>query len=85
MVYGKREEDLEAMLAGTAMIPLNFRKYTIPRRNAPAMHRELETMGVSFSNVYPDLTGIATELRLRLGPPPAHKFCKKCEERRAKT
>jgi hypothetical protein len=30
-------------------------------------------MGVSFSNVYPDLGGLAAELKLRFGPRPTHK------------
>jgi len=84
MIFGTNEENLEWMLAGTSLVPYYFTKYTIPRRLAPAMREELEAMGISFSNVYPDLGGLAAELRTRFGPSPQHKFCRACERARTR-
>jgi hypothetical protein len=78
MIYGTRHEDLEEMLADTPLVPRFFRKYTIPRSKGLVAHKELEAMGISFSNVYPDLGGLAAELRTRLGPVPTQKYCGKC-------
>lgn len=84
MVYGTDERDIESMLLDTALVPRFFRKYTVPRRKAQLVHRELEAMGVSFSNVYPDFGGLATELRTRFGPAPVHRVCKVCDARKAR-
>jgi hypothetical protein len=81
MIYGKDERDIEAMLVDTPIVPKHFRKYTIPRTRARVLHQELEAMGISFSNVYPDFGGLATELRIRFGPAPVHRTCKACEAR----
>src|SRR5207249_158321 len=35
--------------------------------------QELDSLGISFSTVFPDLAGFARELKLRFGPKPAHK------------
>jgi FRG domain len=75
MVYGKDERNVEDMLRNTSLVSDGFfKKYTISRGKAPAMLAELEAMGVSFSSVYPDLGGLATELRIRFGPPSTHIY-----------
>jgi hypothetical protein len=75
-VYGKDERDLEEMLRTNALMTNGYlRKYTIPRSKAPTILGELQAMGISFSSIYPDLGGLAAELRLRFGPPPTHKYC----------
>jgi hypothetical protein len=38
------------------------------RSLAPKLLAEIDGMGISFSTVYPDLAGLARELRLRFGP-----------------
>jgi hypothetical protein len=46
-----------------------FMTFTIPRSKAPNILAELDGLGISFSTVYPDLPGLAQELKLRFGPP----------------
>jgi hypothetical protein len=73
-VYGRDERDLQDMLIGTKLVADGyFKKYLIARAQAPDVLAELEAMGVSFSSVYPDLGGLAAELRLRFGPKPIHR------------
>ncbi len=75
-LYGRDERDFEEMFESSVLSTNGyFKKYTIPRSQAPIVLGELQAMGVSFSNVYPDLGGLASELRLRFGPPPTHKYC----------
>ncbi len=76
IVYGRDKRDLEEALRETPLVTNGyFRKYTIPRAKAPVVLSELESMGISFSSVYPDLGGLAAELRLRFGRSPTHKDC----------
>lgn len=65
-VFGESEVGLEEMLAETSVVQGGyFWKYLVPRSNAGAIFEELDAMGVSFSTVYPDLGGLAKELRFR--------------------
>jgi hypothetical protein len=65
-VFGEDEAGLETMLADTTVVHGDyFRKYLFLRSNARAIFQELDGMGVSFSTVYPDLGGLAKELRFR--------------------
>jgi len=45
-----------------------FIKYVFLRSLAPKLLAELDGLGISFSTVYPDLAGLAKELKLRFGP-----------------
>jgi hypothetical protein len=75
-LYGRREEDLETQLGPTELVSGGyFRKYLIPRSSAAQILKELDSMGISFSTVYPDLGGLAKELIFRFGPEPTPKHC----------
>jgi len=68
-IHGKDKRDFETMLTETtAMTKEYFLKYVIPRSAAPSVRDDLDAMGISFSTVYPDLAGLARELRERFGP-----------------
>lgn len=68
-VNGWHEEDFEKMLAPTNVGEKKFfRKYVMRRSLAPKLLAEIDGMGISFSTVYPDLAGLARELKLRFGP-----------------
>jgi hypothetical protein len=74
-IHGTDERDFEAMLATTRLADSgHFRKFTIPRNLAPEILEQLIDMGISFSTVYPDLTGLAKELKCRFGPRPTLRF-----------
>jgi hypothetical protein len=65
-VHGHNRSDFERLFARTEFARKGyFRKYLIPRDLAPKLLTELDRLGVSFSTVYPDLNGLATQLRLR--------------------
>jgi len=65
-VNGCREEHFEKMLAPTAVGKGKFfRKYLLRRSLAPKLLAEIDDMGISFSTVYPDLAGLAKELKTR--------------------
>jgi hypothetical protein len=65
-IHGWDEDDFESMLASTVLIYRGFfRKYLIKRSRASAILRQLDDMGISFSTVYPDLSGLAKELKFR--------------------
>ncbi len=78
-LYGTDERDFEEMFKSSALVKQgHFVKYTIPRSKAPAALDELQAMGVSFSSIYPDFAGLASELRLRFGPPPRIMTLRRC-------
>src|SRR6266542_251457 len=71
-IHGTDQRDFESMLLETDLVRNGyFRKFIIPRSVAPRMLDVLTDMGISFSTIYPDFTGLATELRNRFGPKPA--------------
>jgi hypothetical protein len=71
-VHGQNRNDFERLFARTDFAKQGyFRKYLIPRRRAPKLLAELDRLGVSFSTVYPDLNGLAMQLRLRFTGRPA--------------
>jgi len=75
-IHGKDNRDFDTMLAGTPLVSNgHFLKFIIPREVARQVLVDLDAMGISFSTVYPDLAGLAKELRVRFGPPPQHKHC----------
>src|SRR5205814_1218248 len=65
-IHGSDARDLETQFSGTEMVRSGFFwKFTIPRRRARPILDELDDLGISFSTVYPDLPGLARELKLR--------------------
>jgi len=81
-IHGTDERNFEALLLETDLPAREeFGKFLIPRSDAPKWLEELDEPGMSFSTVYPDLSGLTTELKFRFGPKPAHKYVKgKCDE-----
>jgi hypothetical protein len=71
-VHGQNRSDFERLFARTDFAKRGYlRKYLIPRRHASKLLAELDRLGVSFSTVYPDLSGLAMQLRLRFTGRPA--------------
>jgi hypothetical protein len=65
-VHGEDNADFEALLRNTPLVEKGFfRKYAIARSRAGAIMSELEQLGVSYSNVYPDFDGLGKELKRR--------------------
>ena len=82
-VHGKDEMDFEAIAIQHGLHRDGFfKKYTLPRTNAPILRDELQDMGISFTSIYPDLAGLAKELKDQYGPVPQHKMCKVCQQRK---
>jgi hypothetical protein len=70
-VHGHNRRDFEELFTSSDFAAKGyFRKYRLPRRLAPKLLGELDRLGVSFSTVYPDLNGLATQLRLRFAGKP---------------
>jgi hypothetical protein len=72
-VHGHNRRDFERLFAKSEFAGRGyFRKYVMPRTLAPKLLTELDRLGVSFSTVYPDLNGLATQLRLRFSGRPSN-------------
>jgi hypothetical protein len=85
-VHGHDRRDFEQLLANTDLAAKGFfRKYRLPRRLAPKLLGELDRLGVSFSTVYPDLEGLATQLRLRFAGRPKSPIIPPFAEGKKKT
>ncbi len=69
-IHGTDQRDFERLHDDEGLLAGNFRKFSIPRNEAPALLEELANIGVSFSTIYPDFSGLAMELRSRFGPKP---------------
>jgi FRG domain len=75
-VHGRDELNFEEIATGHGLHRHGFfKKYLLPRKYAPALRNELQDMGISFTSIYPDLAGLARELKDQYGPAPTHKFC----------
>jgi hypothetical protein len=59
-VHGKRKESLQALVPGTIL-----RRYQIDPTRRSAMARDLSALGVTESVAFPDLDGLARDLRQR--------------------
>jgi hypothetical protein len=65
-VHGSLEQDFESLLSGTRLQRQGyFRKYIIPAGSRDAVEKELDVLGVTNSVVFPDLGGLALELKHR--------------------
>jgi hypothetical protein len=65
-IHGSDTRDFEALLADTALAKDGlFVKFVISRANAISQLRGLDAVGIAHATVYPDLTGLAQELRVR--------------------
>ena len=65
-VHGTDRRDFEALFQRQSKTHRRyFRKYLLPRDRASAFLRELEQMGVTDSTLYPDLDGLAREMKSR--------------------
>ncbi len=81
-IHGWNESDIESMLTSTPFARRYLKKYQIPRTLAPGIWKELETLGTSFSTAFPDLAGLAQELKWQFARrQPDHKLCRVCASR----
>jgi hypothetical protein len=68
-IHGSDRRDLATQLSETNLAKRGFfKQFTIPRSAAPEILSELDGLGISYSTVYPDLSGLAKEFRVRFGP-----------------
>jgi len=75
-IHSRDQRDLETILADTPLAGGGyFRKFILPRAEAPKLFQELDSVGISFSTVFPDLPGLAKQFKFRFGPKPTHKRC----------
>ena len=65
-IHGNEEEDFETIFKGENLI-INgyFLKYIIPKDDAEKLYSDLLKLGVSRTSIYPDLNGLALELKNR--------------------
>lgn len=63
-IHGSQEDDLETLVDSTSVRDALVR-FELPRTEAPQLLKDLDALGVSYTSVYPDLPGLAQELRLR--------------------
>lgn len=85
-IHGKNGIDFEAIALRSGLQKAGFfKKYKIPRTYAPTLRDELQELGISFTSIYPDLTGLARELKNQFGPTPSLKFCQACKRRKPGT
>jgi hypothetical protein len=59
-VHGKRKESLQALVPTTAL-----RRYTVEKSRRDSIFADLVTLGVTESVAFPDLDGLARELKAR--------------------
>jgi hypothetical protein len=65
-VHGALEADFEQMFRDTSLVTCGFfRKYLIPSRARQPIEAELDILGMTYSDVFPNLTGLALELKYR--------------------
>ena len=65
-VHGWDETGFENQLSDTNLMQQGyFRKYVISRTRTERLLGEIEDLGISYSTAYPDLPGLAKELRRR--------------------
>ena len=65
-VHGILEEDFETIFTDTPLVQKGyFRKYLIPSRSRQSIEAELDVLGVTYSAVFPNLNGLALELKYR--------------------
>ncbi len=65
-IHGMLEQDFESLFAGTTLEREGyFIKYEIPAKEIPRIANELDTLGITFSVLFPGLAGLSTELRTR--------------------
>ncbi len=65
-IHGTLEEDFETMFSGTKLEKEGrLRKYTIPSKRKAEIEKELDVLGFTYSTVFPNLSGLALELKYR--------------------
>ena len=65
-IHGSDERDFENLFATHKLNILGyFRKYIIPKEYAQKIQEELILLGIDFSTIYPDLDGLAKEIKSR--------------------
>jgi len=71
-VFGPQPESMEKVFgwskSGQSIFPIDcLRKFVIPKENVMTVREEIFSLGVSESTIYPDLEGLAVELKRTLG------------------
>ena len=65
-VHGYLEHDFESLFNGTTMQRKGyFHKYKIPQDLRACIEKELDSLGISYSVIFPGLGGLALELKYR--------------------
>jgi hypothetical protein len=63
-LHGSDRRDFEAIFANRALIKENqLIKYVIPKEKIEGFFSELNDFGITYSNLFPDLDGLAKELK----------------------
>jgi hypothetical protein len=63
-IHGSENGGLESLIEGTHKEGCVV-QFVLPRSRAPLMLEALDALGISYTSVYPDLLGLAQELKLR--------------------
>jgi len=67
-LHGHDERDFESIFAGRPLLTeRRLIKYRIPIDKAQHIFRELWSLGITFASLYPDLDGLARELKYGFG------------------
>lgn len=65
-IHGSIENDFEEMFSDSPLVKNGFfRKYLIPSRERQSIEEELDLLGITYSVVFPNLNGLAMELKYR--------------------
>lgn len=70
-IHGLREEGFEEIFGPDSALFQKkfFRKYVIRRQDVPKIYEKLKTFGITHSAIYPDIYGLAKELKERFWYP----------------
>lgn len=65
-IHGTEEKDFESLFEGTSLASNNFLlKFVIPGNNCDSLLKELNSLGINKSSVFPDLEHLAKEMKNR--------------------
>jgi hypothetical protein len=70
-IHGIDERGFEEIFdEGSKLVTMSFfKKYVIDRKDIPKIYKQLKTLGITTSTIYPDLYGLARELDERFWYP----------------
>ena len=67
-LHGRDDRDFESIFSGKLLITeKQLIKYRIPKENVESVFRELSELGITRAALFPDLDGLARELRYSFG------------------